>query len=154
MLKWFRNKTILALVVEVNMNEVLEFINEKMKVLLILREYQVEIDGVKLCPLNQQEIANNVPCGKLKANQLINELIDSGYIEMMRSKEDILLQRKDMRYLRKCHCKLKCFMKVLWRRLYGRQQVFGLMKPLSYLIQWKRRILLLLLPKNKRRNYF
>ena len=101
MLKWFRNKTSLALVVEVNMNEVLEFINEKMKVLLILREYQVEIDGVKLCPLNQQEIANNVPCGKLKANQLINELIDSGYIEMMRSKGRYIITEKGYEILKK-----------------------------------------------------
>ena len=101
MLQWFRNKTILALVVEVNMNEVLEFINEKMKVLLILREYQVEIDGVKLCPLNQQEIANNVPCGKLKANQLINELIDSGYIEMMRSKGRYIITEKGYEILKK-----------------------------------------------------
>ena len=101
MLKWFRNKTILALVVEVNMNEVLEFINEKMKVLLILREYQVEIDGVKLCPLNQQEIANNVPCGKLKANQLINELIDGGYIEMMRSKGRYIITEKGYEILKK-----------------------------------------------------
>lgn len=101
MLKWFRNETILALVVEVNMNEVLEFINEKMKVLLILREYQVEIDGVKLCPLNQQEIANNVPCGKLKANQLINELIDSGYIEMMRSKGRYIITEKGYEILKK-----------------------------------------------------
>ena len=96
MLKWFQNKTILALVVEV-----LEFINEKMKVLLILREYQVEIDGVKLCPLNQQEIANNVPCGKLKANQLINELIDSGYIEMMRSKGRYIITEKGYEILKK-----------------------------------------------------
>ena len=101
MLKWFQNKTILALVVEVNMNEVLEFINEKMKVLLILREYQVEIDGLKLCPLNQQEIANNVPCGKLKANQLINELIDSGYIEMMRSKGRYIITEKGYEILKK-----------------------------------------------------
>ena len=101
MLKWFQNKTILALVVEVNMNEVLEFINEKMKVLLILREYQVEIDGVKLCPLNQQEIANNVPCGKLKANQLINELIDSGYIEMMHSKGRYIITEKGYEILKK-----------------------------------------------------
>ena len=101
MLKWFQNKTILALVVEVTMNEVLEFINEKMKVLLILREYQVEIDGVKLCPLNQQEIANNVPCGKLKVNQLINELIDSGYIEMMRSKGRYIITEKGYEILKK-----------------------------------------------------
>ena len=78
------------------MNEVLEFINDKMKVLLILKEHQVEIEGTKLCPLNQQEIAKHVPCGKLKANQLINELIDEGYIEMMRSKERYIITEKGL----------------------------------------------------------
>ena len=81
------------------MNEVLGFINDKMKVLLILREHQVEIEGIKLCPLNQQEIANHVPCGKLKANQLINELIDDGYIEMKRSKGRYI---KDVRCCNSC----------------------------------------------------
>lgn len=57
-----------------------------MKVLLILKEHQVEIEGISVCPLNQQEIANQVPCGKLKANQMIKELIDGGYVEMMRIK--------------------------------------------------------------------
>ncbi|MGN9057582.1 hypothetical protein ACTNA4_14275 [Bariatricus sp. HCP28S3_A7] len=83
------------------MNEVLGFINDKMKVLLILREHQVEIEGIKLCPLNQQEIANHVPCGKLKANQLINELIDDGYIEMMRSKGRYIITEKGFELLKK-----------------------------------------------------
>lgn len=47
-----------------------------MKVLLILKEHQVEIEGISVCPLNQQEIAN----------QVIKELIDGGYVEMMRIK--------------------------------------------------------------------
>lgn len=83
------------------MNEVLGFINDKMKVLLILKEHQVEIEGIKLCPLNQQEIANHVPCGKLKANQLINELIDDGYIEMMRSKGRYIITEKGFELLKK-----------------------------------------------------
>ena len=83
------------------MNEVLGFINDKMKVLLILREHQVEIEGIKLCPLNQQDIANHVPCGKLKANQLINELIDDGYIEMMRSKGRYIITEKGFELLKK-----------------------------------------------------
>ena len=83
------------------MNEVLGFINDKVKVLLILREHQVEIEGIKLCPLNQQEIANHVPCGKLKANQLINELIDDGYIEMMRSKGRYIITEKGFELLKK-----------------------------------------------------
>lgn len=83
------------------MNEVLGFINDKMKVLLILREHQVEIEGIKLCPLTQQEIANHVLCGKLKANQLINELIDDGYIEMKRSKGRYIITEKGFELLKK-----------------------------------------------------
>lgn len=83
------------------MNEVLGFINDKMKVLLVLKEHQVEIEGIKLCPLNQQEIANHVPCGKLKANQFINELIDDGYIEMMRSKGRYIITEKGFELLKK-----------------------------------------------------
>lgn len=60
------------------MNDVLGFVNEKTKVLLIFKENQLEIDGKNICPLNQQEIAGLVPCGKFKVNQIIKELIDEG----------------------------------------------------------------------------
>ena len=83
------------------MNEVLGFVNEKMKVLLILKEHQIEIDGTSVCPLNQQEIAKQVPCGKLKANQLINELIDEGYVEMMRLKGRYTITEKGFELLKK-----------------------------------------------------
>lgn len=59
------------------------------------------VKGTKLCPLNQQEIANHVPCGKLKANQLINELIDEGYIEIMRSKGRYIITEKGLGLLKK-----------------------------------------------------
>jgi len=68
------------------MNEILGFVNEKMKVLVILKENQLQIDGKCICPLNQQEIANLVPCGKLKVNQILKELIDDGYVEMLHTK--------------------------------------------------------------------
>lgn len=83
------------------MNEVLGFINEKMKVLVILKDNQLEIDGSLVCPLNQQEIANQVPCGKLKANQLINELIDDGYVEMKRTKGRYVITEKGFELLKK-----------------------------------------------------
>jgi hypothetical protein len=44
---------------------------------------------------------NHVPCGKLKANQLINELIDEGYIEMMRSKGRYIITEKGLGLLKK-----------------------------------------------------
>ena len=83
------------------MNEVLGFVNDKMKVLLILKEHQVEIEGISVCPLNQQEIANQVPCGKLKANQIIKELIDDGYVEMMRINGRYIITEKGQELLKK-----------------------------------------------------
>ena len=83
------------------MNEIMDFVNEKMKVLLILKEHQVEIEGIKICPLNQQEIANQVPCGKLKVNQFIKELIDDGYVEMVRVKGRYIITEKGFELLRK-----------------------------------------------------
>lgn len=68
------------------MNEVLNFVNEKTKVLLVIRENQLEIEGKNICPLNQQEIASLVPCGKLKVNQIIKELVEEEYIEMVHAK--------------------------------------------------------------------
>ena len=58
------------------MNEVLNFINDKTRILLIISENQLEIKGKNICPLNQQEIASLAHCGKLKANQIIKELIE------------------------------------------------------------------------------
>ena len=40
------------------MNEVLNFINDKTRILLIISENQLEIKGKNICPLNQQEIAS------------------------------------------------------------------------------------------------
>lgn len=76
------------------MSEMYNFINEKMKVLLVINENSMEIDGVKVCPLNQQEIANQVPCGKPKVNQIIRELTDEGYVETMRIKGRYILTQK------------------------------------------------------------
>lgn len=76
------------------MNDVLGFVNEKTKVLLIFKENQLEIDGKNVCPLNQQEIAGLVPCGKFKVNQIIKELIDEGYVEMVRVKGRYFITEK------------------------------------------------------------
>jgi len=78
----------------VTMSEMYNFINEKMKVLLVISENSMEIDGIKVCPLNQQEIANQVPCGKPKVNQIIRELTEEGYVETMRTKGRYMLTEK------------------------------------------------------------
>jgi len=83
------------------MNEVLSFVNEKTKVLLIFKENKLEIDGKNICPLNQQEIASLVPCGKTKVNQIIKELIEDGYVEMVHAKGRYLITDKGYELLEK-----------------------------------------------------
>lgn len=68
------------------MKELSIFFNEKMKVMIIINEHLIEMDGESFCPLNQNEIASLIPCGKVKANQMINELIKEGYIDTLRLK--------------------------------------------------------------------
>lgn len=87
------------------MNEILGFVNEKTKVLVILKENQLQIDGKSICPLNQQEIANLVPCGKLKVNQILKELIDDGYVEMLHTKGRYIVTTKGHDMLKKLSLK-------------------------------------------------
>ena len=83
------------------MKEVLNFVNEKTKVLLIIKENQSEIEGKNICSLNQQEIANLVHCGKLKVNQIIKELIEEGYVEMLHAKGCYFITNKGYELLEK-----------------------------------------------------
>ena len=81
------------------MKEVLNFVNEKTRILLILNEKQVEIDGENVCPLNQQEIATLIQCGKAKTNQLIKELTEEGYIRMVHAKGRYIVLEKGYQML-------------------------------------------------------
>lgn len=76
------------------MNELSEFINDKMRILLTIYEHQISVDGVLFCPLSQQEIATLIHCGKVKVNLLINELIKEGYLETLRIKGRYRLTNK------------------------------------------------------------
>lgn len=87
------------------MNEILGFVNEKTKVLVILKENQLQIDGKSICPLNQQEIVNLVPCGKLKVNQILKELINDGYVEMLHTKGRYIVTAKAYEVLKKLSIK-------------------------------------------------
>lgn len=89
-----RNQNLYKMKKRNTMSEIFNFINEKMKVLLVISENSMEIDGIKVCPLNQQEIANQVPCGKPKVNQIIRELTEEGYVETMRTKGRYVLTEK------------------------------------------------------------
>ena len=68
------------------MKELADFFNIKMKVLIVINDHMVRVGGDEFCPLTQQEIASLVRCGKVKANQTINELIKEGYIGTIRTK--------------------------------------------------------------------
>ncbi|MBQ1193268.1 MAG: nucleotidyl transferase [Lachnospiraceae bacterium] len=76
------------------MRELEFFMNDRMKVLQIINQHQICVEGKSFCPLNQQEIADLVPCSKLKANQIIRELIDAGYLEMIRSRGRYIVTEK------------------------------------------------------------
>jgi predicted transcriptional regulator len=78
----------------VGMGDLDFFMNDRMKVLQIIYQHQISVEGNSFCPLNQQEIADLVPCSKLKANQIIRELIDAGYVEMIRSRGRYIVTEK------------------------------------------------------------
>ena len=83
------------------MNGIWDFINERAKVLLIINENQLKTEGKSICSLNQQEIAGLVPCGKPKVNQIIKELIQEGYIEMVHAKGHYFITAKGHKLLEK-----------------------------------------------------
>lgn len=83
------------------MKELNTFFNDKMRVLIVINTHIMRADEEEFCPLNQQEIALLVPCGKVKANQIINELIKEGYIETLRTKGRYRLTLKGKAVLKK-----------------------------------------------------
>lgn len=56
------------------------FANDRFKLLITLLNKQIKLNDKWIIPLNQQDIANAVGFSKLKANKILNELIDSGYV--------------------------------------------------------------------------
>ena len=72
-----------------------------MRVLIVINNHIAKVEEEEFCPLSQQEIASLVPCGKVKANQIINELIKEGYIETLRIKGRYSLTLKGKEILKK-----------------------------------------------------
>lgn len=83
------------------MGELNTFFNDKMRVLIVINSHIMRVEKEEFCPLSQQEIASLVPCGKVKANQLINELIKEGYIETLRIKGRYSITLKGKEILKK-----------------------------------------------------
>lgn len=60
------------------------FANERYDMLKALSEKQVDINGNLIIALTQQEIAEMQHISKLKANEIINELIREGFVSVSR----------------------------------------------------------------------
>ena len=58
------------------------FLNDKFMVLEELYKHQIDINGVMLCPITQQELANIIGCSKAKINSILNELMGKKLVEM------------------------------------------------------------------------
>lgn len=83
------------------MDELYFFVNERMKVLLELQKHQIEISGVKYCPISQQEMAELIKCSKVKVNQVIKELSEQGYVETYSARGKYILTQKAVNMLEK-----------------------------------------------------
>ena len=57
------------------------FCNDRFVILKILSEHQIATSKGQISPLSQQEIADIAKFSKLKANRLLNELIETGYVD-------------------------------------------------------------------------
>ena len=69
------------------MNSTLSFFgNDRYTILKILWDNQVTVGDGRFSPLSQQEIADIADCSKLKANRVLNELIDAGYVDSFHGK--------------------------------------------------------------------
>ena len=67
------------------MNKIEFFTNDRYLVLKTLYEHQIEINNAEICPITQQEIADSLGCSKAKVNMVLNELIDSGYVQIYKN---------------------------------------------------------------------
>ena len=62
------------------------FANARYKVLKVISENQVNVDGFPYCALSQQEIADIAKMSKVKVNKIIGELLENRYLELFQNK--------------------------------------------------------------------
>lgn len=62
------------------------FANERYELLKLLCEHQVKVKDSFYVTLSQQEIADMAHISKLKANKIINELLDQQYVHLYDNK--------------------------------------------------------------------
>ena len=62
------------------------FANDRYELLKLLSDNQIAIKEERYINLSQQEIADMAHYSKLKANKLLNELIETGYVFSYKNK--------------------------------------------------------------------
>jgi predicted transcriptional regulator len=68
---------------DINMVDNIEiFLNDKFIILKTLYAHQIDINGVMLCPITQQELADIIGCSKAKINSVLNELMEKEFVQM------------------------------------------------------------------------
>lgn len=58
------------------------FLNDNFIVLKMLYEHQIDINGVMICPITQQELAYMSGFSKAKINSILNNLMKKQYVKM------------------------------------------------------------------------
>lgn len=56
------------------------FTNDRFKVLSFMASCQIHVNGMKIVPLSQQQIADEVGLSKKKVNSIVAELKSAGYV--------------------------------------------------------------------------
>ncbi len=78
------------------------FLNENYKVLNLLYGHECDINGNRICPLTQKEIAEMMDLNIMTVNKIMKKLKSSGYIEPYNnSKGRYVLNDKAYRLIKK-----------------------------------------------------
>jgi predicted transcriptional regulator len=78
------------------------FVNDRYIVLKSLYEHQIDINGVMICPITQQELADNMGFSKAKVNLILNELITNQFVQFYNnSKGRYVLTDNALRVIKK-----------------------------------------------------
>lgn len=86
------------------MNEVLLFVNKKIKLSPVLKKPQFEVECRSICSLCQQNIANLMQNGKQKVKRIIQELMEDGYGEMIHTEGCYIIAPKRYQLLNNVFC--------------------------------------------------
>jgi len=88
------------------------FLNDNFIVLKMLYEHQIDINGVMICPITQQELAYMSGFSKAKINSILNNLIKKQYVKMYNNtKGRYILLDEAIKIIRKLSWLKKLFLR-------------------------------------------